>query len=59
MWASKNIDKLKELKNKLKSEFYMSDLGPLNQILGINVEREGATGKIKLDQRKYVSKLID
>jgi len=39
--ASKNINNL--VKNKLKQEFHISDLGPLSQILGINIERNGAT----------------
>jgi len=56
--ASKNIDNLAKLKNKLKQEFHISDLSPISQILGINVERNEATGKIKLNQRKYINKLI-
>lgn len=59
MLVSKNIEKLIELKTKLKSEFYISDLDPLSQILGINVEREGATGKIQLSQQKYINDLIN
>lgn len=56
--ASTNMRKLNELKIKLKSEFKMNDLGPLSQILGINVERETATGKIRLNQRKYINELL-
>lgn len=56
--ASKSINKLMELKTKLKTEFCMTDLGPLSQILGINVRREEATGRIKLNQREYIKELI-
>jgi len=58
MLASKNINKLMELKTKLKTEFRMTDLGPLSQILGINVIREEATGRIQLNQREYIKELI-
>jgi hypothetical protein len=33
----------------MKSEFKMKDLGPINNILGIHIQRDG-TGKIHLSQ---------
>jgi len=56
--ASRNINKLDEVKSILKSRFEITDLGQVNNILGIEVTREGATGNIKISQRKYTEELI-
>lgn len=56
--VSKKIEKLEFLKSKLKLAFKMVDLGPIHDILGINVEREGLTGSIRLSQKKYIEELI-
>jgi len=56
--ASKRIEKLETVKTKLKTAFKMVDLGPIHDILGINVERQGLTGSIRLSQRKYTEELI-
>lgn len=37
----------------------MVDLGPINHILGMDIKREGLTGKLHLSQTKYVKDLID
>lgn len=50
--ASKKMDRLENVKSKMKSTFKMVDLGQINNILGISVQREGATGKIHLSQKK-------
>lgn len=55
--ASKKIEKLDFVKSKLKSAFKMVDLGPIHDILGINVERQGLTGSIRLSQKKYIEEL--
>lgn len=34
------------------------DLGSISNILGIDVERNGATGNIKLSQKKYIEELL-
>lgn len=56
--ASKKIERLEFIKSKLKSKLKMVDLGKAHNILGINVEREGETGSIKLLQKKYVEELL-
>lgn len=53
--ASKNLKEINIVKQKLKSEFEIQDLGQATDILGIHIEREGATGSIKLSQKKYVN----
>lgn len=57
--ASKKIEKLNMIKSKLKSAFKIVDLGQINNILGVNVQREGATGRIRLSQKKYIKDLIE
>ena len=57
--ASKKMDRLEDVKLKMKSMFKMVDLGQINNILGISVQREGATGRIHLSQKKYVEDLIE
>lgn len=37
----------------------MKDLGPVSDILGINIERDQPTGSIRLNQRKYVCDLFE
>jgi len=36
----------------------MKDLGPANSILGINIERDGPPGSIKLLQCQYIRSLL-
>lgn len=56
--ASKRVEKLESIKSKLKSAFKMVDLGPIHDILGIYVERQGLTGSIYISQKKYIEDLI-
>jgi len=56
--ASKNIKKLEFIKSKLKSVFKIMDLGPIHDIFGMNVERQGLTGNIHLSQKKCIKELI-
>jgi len=57
--ASKDLEELNIVKQKLKSELEIQDLGQITDILGIHIEREGATGCIKLSQEKYVYDLLE
>ncbi|XP_070158030.1 uncharacterized protein [Polyergus mexicanus] len=36
----------------------MNDLGPVHDILGINIEKDGPTGKMKLTQRRYIADML-
>lgn len=56
--ASKKVENLERVKSKLKSAFKMVDLGPIHDILGIGVERQGLTGSICLSQKKYIKELV-
>ena len=57
--ASADFEKLKAVKDLLKKQFKMNDLGPVTNILGIRVERQGQKGKIKLNQRLYIEDLLE
>jgi len=56
--ASSDIKELSKIKRILMSQFQMKDLGSANSILGINIERDGPTGSMKLSQRQYVRDLL-
>lgn len=57
--ASKELSRFEYVKSKLKSTFKMTDLGQVNNILGINEQREGATGRMHLSQEKYIEELLE
>lgn len=57
--ATSSLEKLKYIKDKLMKKFKIRDLGPVSNILGINVTREGAIGSIKLTQTKYIQNLLN
>jgi len=56
--TSSDIRELCKIKEKLMSQFQMKDLGPASNILGMNIERDGPTGSIKLSQRQYIRELL-
>lgn len=53
-------DKIKKqsLKAELEKHFKIKDLGPVKQILGINVTKDEKTGEIKLDQKHYIESIM-
>ena len=57
--ASKDMSRIKDLKEKLKSEFDMKDLGNARKILGIEILRVRKENRLCLYQSKYLSKLVD
>jgi len=57
--ASRNLKVLNTVKSKLCEKFKTKDLGPVTEILGICVEREGATGSIRISQDAYVKRIIE
>jgi len=57
--VSKDINMLKSVKTKLKKAFKVTDLGIISNILGIKIQRESETGKIRLSQQKYVEGLCE
>lgn len=56
--ASRNLEMISNTKKELKRNFKMKDLGPINNILGINVKRKHPTGSITITQRKYIFNLL-
>lgn len=57
--ASKELTELEGIKSKMKSTFKMTDLGQISNILGISIQREGATGRMHLSQKKYIEELLE
>ncbi|KAK0603791.1 hypothetical protein LWI29_008696 [Acer saccharum] len=53
------MSRIKDLKEKLKSEFDMKDLGNANKILGIEISRVRKENRLCLNQSIYLSKLIN
>lgn len=47
---------LERIKSLLNREFYMKDLGPISQFLGIQIERKG--DGIYLNQSQYLRNLL-
>lgn len=56
--ASKSVEVLYKVKLELNKFFKMKDLGPVSEILGIQIKRDGDTGSIKISQKKYINEII-
>jgi len=48
------MNMFKNIKIKLKKAYKVIDLGIISNILGIKIQSEGETGKIRLSQQKYI-----
>lgn len=57
--ASKSIETIRKVKTELHAVFKLKDLGPISEILGMQIEREGDVGSIRISQKKYVQELIE
>lgn len=57
--ASRKIKEINHVKALLQAKFEATDLDPVTDILGINVEREGLTESIRLSQKKYITELLE
>ena len=55
---SKDLADISSLKNALKSEFEMKDLGAAKRILGIDIFRDRKRGILTLSQSKYIQKVL-
>ena len=49
---------INDVKSKLNESFDMKDLGELEYILGIQVNRDWTKNTIKIDQESYVEKIL-
>jgi hypothetical protein len=56
--ASKNIERVNEIKAELMKRFEMKDFGEAKSILGINLKRDWEKGTITLDQSEYIANLL-
>ena len=56
--ACKSKVEIERLKTQLSNEFEMKDLGEARKILGMEIERDRAKGKISLCQKQYLKKFI-
>ncbi len=46
-------------KSQLMSRFKMKDNGPINWILGLKIQRNRDTGRLSIDQSKYIKDLLN
>ncbi|KAM2004372.1 hypothetical protein ACFX15_027830 [Malus domestica] len=56
--ACKSKVEIERLKTQLSNEFEMKDLGEARKILGMEIERNRAKGKISLCQKQYLKKVL-
>ena len=56
--AAKDMSKIQKLKDSLKTEFEMKDLGKATRILGMDIMRDRKLGILKLSQEKYLRQVI-
>ncbi|KAH9646639.1 hypothetical protein KPL70_024932 [Citrus sinensis] len=57
--ASVSMSLIEDLKQKLKGEFDMKDLGPAKKILGMQLHRDRKVGTLFLSQEEYIRRVID
>lgn len=57
--AFKDKNDLADIKQKLAAEFKIEDKGPLNYFLGMEFERDGERGAIKLGQNKAIKNMLN
>ncbi|KAI3719057.1 hypothetical protein L6452_19947 [Arctium lappa] len=57
--ACKDTSEIKWLKDKLKSEFEMKDLGPAQKVLGREIVRDRKSSTLRLTQQDYIQKILN
>ena len=57
--ASKSFTKLNEIKEQLKNEFEMNDLGSAKRILGMEITRQRSRRELFLSQKQYTKKILN
>lgn len=56
---SKSLSTIAKIKSELSQSFKMKDLGSANEILGLKIERNPNTNKIKISQERYVKEILE
>ena len=59
LMASRDKQRIDELKMKLSSEFEMKDLGVARRILGVDIVRDQTKGVLRLTQQVYMKKVVE
>ncbi|GJV17704.1 putative RNA-directed DNA polymerase [Tanacetum coccineum] len=57
--ASNNIDLLHESKRFLSRNFDMKDLGEASYVIGIEIHRDRANGRLGLSQKAYIERILN
>jgi hypothetical protein len=57
--AVKGVSEINRLKQQLSGEFEMKDLGAAKRILGMEISRNRVDGKLFLNQKSYVLKVLE
>ena len=57
--AAKNNTHIQKLKAKLKKKFDMKDLRKAKKILGMEINRDRSTGRLRLSQENYILKMLE
>ena len=57
--VSKNLKNVEGVKGQLGKDFDMVDFGEVGSILGIQITRNLEEGRLELDQRRYISVVLD
>jgi len=52
--TSKSRSAIDKLKKELSFEFEMKDLGEAKKVLGMEIERDQKSGKVRLTQKEYL-----
>ena len=57
--ASKSMEHINFLKQQLKGEFEMNDMGPAQKILEMQLIRDWKSGTLFLRQEEYIRRVLD
>jgi hypothetical protein len=56
--AAKDMKEIQKLKDQLKADFEMKDLGAAKKILGMEIVRDRKSRILHLSQKSYIEKVL-
>lgn len=56
---SKSLVAITKIKTELSQNFKMKDLGSVNEILGLKIEKDSYANTIKISQEKYIREILE
>ncbi|KAK9738419.1 Reverse transcriptase (RNA-dependent DNA polymerase) [Popillia japonica] len=59
IFVSNNKALIKKVKNLLKEEFTMKDIGEIKSCLGFRITRDRINGKLQIDQEEYLKNVLE